>query len=59
MIFATPVKPAEYDSKTREYVFSRAFSCVSTSYPFLKHKPDLAVVIVTEITAHSRLLSAK
>ena len=59
MIFPTPVKSAQYDSKTKEYVFFRVILCASTSYPFLKHKPDLAVVIVTEITAHSRLLSAK
>ncbi|MBQ3263849.1 hypothetical protein IJH06_01945 [Candidatus Saccharibacteria bacterium] len=40
-------------------MISVMFLCASTSYSFLKHKPDLAVVIVTEITVHSRLLSAK
>ncbi|MBQ2659498.1 hypothetical protein IJF85_00775 [Candidatus Saccharibacteria bacterium] len=51
-------KPESMISETGSMIFW-TISYVSTSYPFLKHKPDLAVVIVTEITVHSRLLSAK
>ena len=58
MIFSTPVKLESMISETGSMIFWTILRA-STSYPFLKHKPDLAVVIVTEITVHSRLLSAK
>ena len=34
MIFATPVKPAEYDSKTREYDYLDDFMCLHQLFIF-------------------------